>query len=109
MSNNFVYIINKGEVDGHCGYMTHYSLLIYDDSDASIKVDEDNYVSCVYWSHPSNIMPNIELNKKYLIYENNKYGFLLDNEKQFFDTNKSNYILHQLKELAFERNIISNL
>ena len=106
MINSFVYIMNKGEFDGHCGYITHYSLFIYDDSDSSIKVDEDNYVSCTEWEYPSNISPNIDSNKKYLICENNRYGFLQDNKTHFFDEFKSGYILQQLKEIAFERIII---
>lgn len=106
MSTIFVYIVNEGEFDGHCGYITHYSLFIYDDSDFSIKVDEDNYVRCAKWQHPSDVNPNIYSNKKYLICETNRYGFLQDNEKIFFDVNKSNYILQQLKQIAFDRNII---
>ena len=104
MSNRLVYIVNKGEID-LCGYITHYSLLIYDDLDFTIKVDEDNYVR---GDHPLDKYLNIDPNKKYLLCEYNRYGFLHNNEKTIFDVNKSDSILQQLKELVFERNIVFN-
>lgn len=104
MTDNLVFIENGGDIDG-----IDYSPIIYN-PDEKLYVDDNIIISCTSWMKPFDYIKQFKSQNKYLIYENDRYGYILldkPDEKILFDRYKSNFILQELKDLTFERSIFS--
>jgi hypothetical protein len=109
MTNNLVFIKNGGDNDGHHGEIIDYSPIIYDPNE-KLLVDDKIKIGCTSWMKPFDCIKKFNTQNKYLICENDIYGYILldkPDEKIWFDRYKSHFILQELKDLTFERSIFS--
>lgn len=98
--------MNGGHSDGHCGELTYYSPIIYDENNG-LFVDNSIKVSCPSWVKPSEYV-KLKNDVNYLINIDGNYGYIYNNIETSFSKMISKYILEELKELAFEQSIYSS-
>ena len=106
MTDKLVYIKNGGSFDGHCGELTYYSPIIYDEDDG-LSIDESIKLSCTAWTRPI-CCEHLETNLKYLISKGGRYGYIHNNVETYFPCFMKKHIIKELEGLSFEHSIYSH-
>jgi hypothetical protein len=104
MTDKLVYIKNGGGHDVHCGELTKYSPIIYDENQG-LSIDHSIEKYCAYFMKPE-WCENLKADLKYLIRKDGSYGYIHNNVETYFPNFLSKHIVKELKDLSFEHSII---